>query len=109
MASAEQLKSLVKSWVEADDAHFSTVALQIAAQESGMGHSRVAKELLALVNEGKTRRRRVAPGPVENLAQPRGELASLLTASYPTARISQMVLDAQTAERLALVIEERCV
>lgn len=106
MASAEQLKSLVKSWVESDDTHFSTVAMQIAAQEAGQGHNRVAKDILDLVNEGKRRRKRTPGSPLGNLAQPRGDLSVLLTAAYPAIRLSDMVLESATLNRLKLVIEE---
>ncbi|ODT61833.1 ATPase, partial [bacterium SCN 62-11] len=106
MANADQLKSLVKSWVESDDLHFSTVAMQIAAQQAGQGHSRVAKDLLDLVNEGKRRRKRSPAGQVENLAQPRGEIAALLTAAYPLTRLSDMVLESSTLQSLELVVRE---
>ena len=38
MASAEQLKALLKSHMDGDDAHFYSVAMQVAAREAKMGH-----------------------------------------------------------------------
>ncbi len=46
MASAEQLKALIKSHISRDDGHFYSVAMQVAAHEAKQGHGRLAEELL---------------------------------------------------------------
>lgn len=48
MASAEQLKALLKSHMDGDDAHFYSVAMQVAAREAKMGHGKLALELKKL-------------------------------------------------------------
>lgn len=45
MATAEQVKSLVKAYVNHDEEKFKTVALQIAAHEARAGHDTVARDL----------------------------------------------------------------
>lgn len=45
MATAEQIKSLVKAYSAHDDEKFKTVVLQIAAHEAKLGHGSIAQEL----------------------------------------------------------------
>jgi hypothetical protein len=44
MAKAEQLKALLQSHAEGDDARFFAVAMQIAAHEARLGHGAIAAE-----------------------------------------------------------------
>ena len=89
MASGEQLKALLKSHVDGDDDRFFSVAMQVAAHEARRGHGRLAEELRALIDRAKSRLGSGAPVPI---GQPRGELANLLEASYPSARLGEMTL-----------------
>ena len=45
MATADQIKSLVKAYVDRNDEKFKTVVLQIAAHEAKLGHDNFAREL----------------------------------------------------------------
>lgn len=45
MATAEQMKSLIKAYVDRNDEKFKTVVLQIAAHEAKLGHDNLAREL----------------------------------------------------------------
>lgn len=45
MATADQIKSLVKAYIERNDDRFRTVVLQIAAHEARVGHENFAREL----------------------------------------------------------------
>ena len=49
MATSEQVKSLVKSYVEHDDERFKTIVLQIAAYEAQLGHDKIAQDLKKLI------------------------------------------------------------
>lgn len=92
MATAEQLKALIKSHTANNDEHFRSVALQIAAHTAKQGNTRLAEELRALVEEG---RRKQAPAGTPRaipIARPSGELAGLVTATYPNTRLTDMVL-----------------
>jgi SpoVK/Ycf46/Vps4 family AAA+-type ATPase len=104
MASADQLKALLKSHAEGDDQRFFSVAMQLAAHEAKLGHGKLAEELRALVDEAKRRHGAVHPTPI---SQPRGELGNLLTVTYPKSRLGDMVLDNSVEEQLQRVIREQ--
>lgn len=104
MASAEQLKALLKSHVEGDDKRFFSVVMQVAAHEAKLGHGKLAEELRALIDEAKRHRGSSKPVPI---SRPRGELAGLLTVSYPKARLGDMVLDSGLEQELQRVILEQ--
>ncbi len=53
MASADQLKALLKSHVEGDDQRFFSVAMQLAAHEAKLGHGKLAEELRAIIDKAK--------------------------------------------------------
>lgn len=107
MATADQLKALVRSHGEGDDSQFYAVAIQVAAQAARKGHNRLAQELRDLVDAAReeSKRRPGAPVPV---VRPRGELAGLLSASYPDARLADMVLHSPVRRQLdRLLLEQR--
>jgi len=108
MASANQLKALIKSHIEGDETHFYSIAMQMAAHEARLGHGKLAQELRALIDEAKKHRpiASSANKPIP-LAKPRGELSSLLNASYPKLRISDMVLEKGIKERFHKIIKEQ--
>jgi len=56
MASAEQIKALLKSHIEGDNSHFFSVAMQVAAHEAKLGHGKLARELRAIIDEAKKKR-----------------------------------------------------
>ncbi len=103
MPSADQVKALISSLSEGDEAHFYSVAMQIAAHEARLGHGKLAEEIRALIDKAKLRAPITGPIP---LARPRGELAELLTASYPHERLKDMILSDQTRQKLERVIRE---
>ena len=110
MATAEQLKALLKSHADGDDDRFLSIAMQVAAHAARQGHARLAQELKSLIDEAKERQgaptARRGPGGLTPLAQPRGELAGLITAAYPETSLADMVLDDSTKARLQRVLKE---
>ena len=105
MANAEQIKALVKSHIERDDPQFYAVAMQVAAREEKVGHGTLAEDLRDMIDAAKAR---VSPdGKLVPLARPRGDLANLLTVSYPKNRLAGMVLDAEMAEQLGRIMKEQ--
>jgi SpoVK/Ycf46/Vps4 family AAA+-type ATPase len=106
MATAEQIRSLLRSYSEGDNEHFLSVAMQIAAAAARAGKAKLARELRDLVDEAK--RRQAAGEPVGPLpiAKPAGELAGLLCASFPKPRLAEMVLADDTRARLHRVLRE---
>lgn len=109
MATAEQVKALIRSHADRDDTRFYAIAMQVAAQAARSGHGKFAQELRELVDQMKahTTTRHLAPdGRPVPLAQPRGELAGLLTVGYPQTRLSDMALDQGLRSRLERVLTE---
>jgi SpoVK/Ycf46/Vps4 family AAA+-type ATPase len=104
MASADQLKALLKSHMEGDDQRFFSVAMQLAAHEAKLGHGRLAEEMRELIDEAKRRQGTGQPTPI---SRPRGELANLLTVSYPKARLGDMVLNDALEQQIQRVIREQ--
>lgn len=104
MSRAGQLKALLRSHLEGDDDRFFSVAMQVAASEARRGHGKLAEELRSLIDDAKSRRSLTAPVPI---SRPRGELASLLEASYPKNRLGEMVLDAALADQIQRVLREQ--
>lgn len=108
MATNDQLKALVKSHADGDDPQFYAVAMQVAAKAARSGQSKFAQDLRDLVEDLRQRgasSSRVAS--VVPVAQPRGELSSLLTVSYPDARLGDLVLSDELGERLRQVLLEQ--
>jgi len=110
VASADQVKALIRSHAEGDDERFYSVAMQAAAQEARSGHGLLAQELRELVDRAKAK---AAAQPAASrslsvpLVQPQGELAGLLAAAYPRTRLDDMVLDDAIRERLDNVVLEQ--
>ncbi|HRE70860.1 MULTISPECIES: AAA family ATPase [unclassified Candidatus Accumulibacter] len=111
MATANQVKALVRSHADGDDTRFYAIAMQVAAQAALSGHGKFAQDLRALVDLVREHAKAADPvlrnlKPVP-LAQPRGELAGLLTVDYPKTRIVDMALTHALRTKLDRVITEQ--
>jgi SpoVK/Ycf46/Vps4 family AAA+-type ATPase len=108
MATADQVKALVRSHAEGDDDRFYSVAMQVAAREAKAGHSQVAEEIRDLVDRAKAATkqagRQLRPVPV---TQPRGDLAGLLAVSYPDQRLGDLVVEEDVRTSLERVLTEQ--
>jgi SpoVK/Ycf46/Vps4 family AAA+-type ATPase len=105
MPSADQLKALLRSHLDGDEAQFLSVAMQVAAHEARQGHGKLAGELRDLIDQAKTRPHSGKPQPVP-LVRPKGEMAELLSAGYPKQRLADMVLAPETKRRLKRLVTE---
>lgn len=107
MARADQLKALLRAHADEEDAQFFSVALQMAADEAQRGHTRLAAELRALIEAAKAKQfSKPSPRPVP-LAQPKGDLAELLTVQYPRHHLSEMVVSPEVQSKLERVLNEQ--
>ncbi|MHB1521634.1 MAG: AAA family ATPase [Ferrimicrobium sp.] len=106
MATADQVKALVRSHAEGDDGQFYSIAMQVAARASRGGQGKFAQELRNLVDTVRSQPA-VEQGRPIPVAQPRGELSGLLSVSYPDTRMADLVLDPYVRERLDRVILEQ--
>jgi SpoVK/Ycf46/Vps4 family AAA+-type ATPase len=108
MATADQVIALVRSFVSEEDDKFLAVAMQVAAHEARQGHREIARQLKELIEKAKARPASVghARRPVP-IVQPKGDLASLLSASYPDEHLSDLVLSGENVDRLQRVVLEQ--
>ena len=97
MATAEQVKCLVKAYANHDDEKFTTVALQIAAHEARVGHDAVARDLkkkIDLISKKKPETYRIEP------------VNPLFLFSSPSVRASDLIVSADLATRIERVLIE---
>ncbi len=106
MATAEQIKALVRSHNAGDEEHFRAVGMQIAAALARKGHTRLTQELRDLLERAQRKQVPVGSPRAVPIARPAGELAGLVSASYPAIRLSDMVLSAATRGQLDAVIRQ---
>lgn len=108
MATADQVKALVRSHAAGDEGRFYSVALQVAARAARSGQNKFAQELRELIDQAKLDAgqpgRSLRPVPV---TQPRGELAGLLAVSYPDLRLSDLTVAPSVRDRLERVLSEQ--
>lgn len=108
MASAKQIKALLKSHLDGDNEHFYSVAMQLAAHEAKLGHGKLAGELRQIIDDGKVKRNiSLAKNKPTPISQPRGELSSLLEVSYPKTHKNHMILNTSISSRLDRIIKEQ--
>ncbi|EME5082795.1 ATP-binding protein [Klebsiella aerogenes] len=110
MASAEQLKALIKSHISRDDSHFYSVAMQVAAHEAKQGHGRLAEELLNILDKAKAKLANDKSGklvPLSSAAKNRTELGNLLNVSQPEYLLSDVVLDELAQTQLQRLVREQ--
>jgi SpoVK/Ycf46/Vps4 family AAA+-type ATPase len=107
MASAEQVKALLRSHIEGDEGRFLSIAMQVAAHEAKLGHGKLAEELRDMIDAAKSRSHPAGGGKLVPLNKPRGELVGLLSVSYPQTRLVEMILDDTVSMKLKRTIKEQ--
>lgn len=107
MARGDQLKALLLSYLEGNEAQFYSVAMQLAADEARKGHGRLAEELRELIDRAKVARKRATLEPPTPINRPRGELAQLLRVIYPKSRLADLVVSSRVEESLERIVKEQ--
>ena len=100
MATAEQIKSLIRSHLSEDDERFYTLSLQVAAHEAHQGHGALAHDIREIID--KARRTR---GSNTLLKFPQ-DLAGLVLSQNSDLPLSTLVLPEPLKERIQRVIHE---
>jgi len=99
MATAEQLKSLIRSHFSQERERFYTIALQVAAHEAKQGHAALAHDIRDIVDgERKKSGPRIVDFPQD--------LKGLVLTEEPEAILAAMVMPDDLRERIKLVIHE---
>jgi hypothetical protein len=73
MATAEQLKALIRSQGAGDDEHFHAIAMQIAAASAKKGNTQLAQELRSLLDQVRRNQSPVGQPRAVPIARPPGE------------------------------------
>jgi SpoVK/Ycf46/Vps4 family AAA+-type ATPase len=102
--SGDHIKALVRSHASGDDDSFYAVAMQVAARAARQGHNRLAEDLKRTIDA--SRRKPVVRG-VTPIAQPRGELADLVTASFPEVGLKDLVGPDALLDQIREVLSEQ--
>jgi AAA+ superfamily predicted ATPase len=100
MATAEQIKALIRSHLSDDSERFFTLALQVAAHEAKQGHGPLAHEIRDLVDRARSEKKRRT---VQGLPS---ELDTLIEADLPGVPLSALVLPATLLDRIDRIINE---
>ena len=104
MATAEQIKSLVKAYTIHDDEKFKTVVLQIAAHEAKLGHGSIAQELKkAAENLGKNQKVIKMPdinSAMLNYSMPTTELGELIVSDAVLNKVKRILIEYRNKNKL---------
>ena len=98
MATANQLKTLIKSHFEDNTERFNTVALQIAAHEAKLGHTNLANDIKKLIDNAKFSKPKLRP------INP--DLQGLVLEIFPNERLNDLIVSDLIKGRINRIINE---
>lgn len=102
MATADQIKSLIRSYAAEDRERFYSIALQVAAHEAKKGHTNLAHEIREIIDASKSSIKQVT----SNVIPISPELKGLLTSESADVPLSSLVLPEKTLARFKRLIKE---
>jgi SpoVK/Ycf46/Vps4 family AAA+-type ATPase len=97
MATADQLKSLIKAHFEGDDQKFKTIVLQIAAYEARQNHPNFARELKKMVAK---------PLPKRSNVVSISKLNPMLNVSMPNLNLDQLIVSSEIRDKIDRLLNE---
>lgn len=104
MATADQIRNLVKAYCSHDDEQFKTIVLQIAAHEAKLGHSSLAQELKKLISTVKTSGTGVYRIPNQNpmlhFSTPSVKFSELIASDTVTNKIHRILVEYRNKNKL---------
>lgn len=103
MATAEQIKALIKSHAHNDTEHFFAIALQIAAHEARNGHTALASFIRDQYDRTQSKKRQEQDEKASDLPE---KLVGLLTHAIPSHQNNQLVVPHAVRNRLDRIICE---
>lgn len=102
--NGQHVAAMVRSHAAGDDESFYSVALQVAAREAKAGHHVLANDIKKAVDVSREREH---AGKITALAQPRGEVAELVEATYPDVRLRELVAPSELVAQIKQVLAEQ--
>ena len=104
MATAEQMKSLVKAYADCNDEKFKTVVLQIPAHEARLGHDNLARELKKQIDRVGSKRTNIvqltSTNPMLSLSMPSHDLSELIVSEDITDKIQRILNEYRNRNKL---------
>ncbi|MFT4547957.1 MAG: SpoVK/Ycf46/Vps4 family AAA+-type ATPase [Pseudoalteromonas tetraodonis] len=100
MATAEQIKALIRSHLSEDGERFHTLALQVAAHEAQQGHSALAHAIREIVDKGKKVR-----GGNTLLKFPQ-DLTGMVLSEKSDTPLSALVIPEDFRDRIKRIVHE---
>lgn len=104
MATAEQMKSLVKAYADCNDEKFKTVVLQIAAHEARLGHDNLARELKKQIDRVGSKRANIvqltSTNPMLSLSMPSHDLSELIVSEDIGNKIQRILNEYRNRNKL---------
>ena len=97
MATAEQMKSLVKAYADCNDEKFKTVVLQIAAHEARLGHDNLARELKKQIDRVGSKRANIVQLTSTN---------PMLSLSMPSHDLSELIVSEDIGDKIQRILNE---
>ena len=97
MATADQVKNLVKAYIDRNDDRFKTIVLQIAAHEARLGHDGVARDLKSHIEKLGKRVASVVQLTPQN---------PMLLLSLPKHDISELIVSDEITEKIQRILNE---
>jgi len=97
MATAAQIKALIKTHFDGNEEQFKTAVLQLAANEAKLGHSKLARELKDLALSGRNKKAEIIK---------LNNLNSMFIISTPTDRISDLVVTHELRNSIERILNE---
>tara|TARA_R110002095_G_scaffold178312_1_gene155631 strand:- start:3133 stop:4113 length:981 start_codon:yes stop_codon:yes gene_type:complete len=107
VATAIQIKELLKTHNDGNDQRFYAVAMQVAAAEAKKGNKKLAQDIRDLVDRARIQKSNATIGKVLHVAAPRGEAADLLEAVQDNRKLSDLVLNKSLSERISRIMGEQ--
>ena len=99
MATAEQIKTLIRSHLDEDGERFFTSALQVAAHEARQGHASLAHEIKSLVDKARARQKL-------GIVRFPNELNGLILSKESNDRLPVLVLGPEHRARIERILQE---
>jgi len=100
MATADQIKTLIRSHLSDDTERFFTTALQVAAHEAQQGHGALAHDIREIIDKAKR-----SPGNNVLLKFPQ-ELAGMVFSEKTDVPMSALVLQKPLRDRIQRIVHE---
>jgi AAA+ superfamily predicted ATPase len=97
MATADQIKALIRAHSEEDSERFKTTALQISAYEARHGHVQLAQDINAILEKQSRARSKVLQFNNQN---------QMLLMSAPSSRLEDLVVSDEAHERIERILTE---